>query len=466
MFGRKRRRPEEVPIAPRFKRWHAYEIPLQNDLVSDGESVGGMCGMVVDCCRMNDMERLRAFFSVPSVADQLLQSEPNYSFRLMARQLLRLIGIRQIEGASILVRHLAQSLQRTTPEDLRDLHRRLGKQLFTHFADDRLRQVALSWARQLAPTQDVAQTSKPHQNPSAATSHPTAIESAASADSVPVDVCEDGLCGNGLWGDFLVLYENAGGDGRVWLNMRAARRAMIAHRLFCANKAGLNETYAPYFSDRAYSPECISILARRCKIIVSRGQISRNLFKNTNDLSHRVLNAVLASWRIAAQSTKSPVAENCRFNCDDVQRLLLIGDKDRRRTRLDLVTSVGPPVSINAEQLQRFQLSGFPDQDNPVPWIHTHISINRDMQWDWNGVQIIAFYLRRQHSLRQTAAQAYSYQIDRSTGLVFPPELLRIISEYLVSNLADLVHIDPASVSHDDAATLSRIWTPVSKSKN
>lgn len=407
VYGRRKRRREV---------WRDYMRPLA-EVHKWGDFGGGMCAMVAECCAQNDAARLGAFFSQADVANRLLKAEggQTYSFRFFSRLLLRATVARHLAVADVLVNHLAISSNwpTTSQEEVADLHQRFGKQLLTHFSDHSLKERAPAWIRTL--DQD---TLSPR------------------------------------WRRFAGLFGNEGGDGSVWQSLRASSRAMIAQRFFCTNKASLNETYIPYFSDRAYSPETIRILATDCKVFVSRGQLFRNLYNNSDDVSYDVLNAVLETWR---EVTKPDILETLRINCDDLERLLLIGDPQRRHQRLDIITSAGNVSPIQAEQLQRFHLASFADHQNPVPWIHTKISIGKELEC-WNNIHIIAFYLQKQMTLRQTTTENYSYLVDAATQQCIPKELRHIIASYLVSHLQHLVLLDSTTTKQNEAAAILSIW--------
>jgi hypothetical protein len=264
------------------------------------------------------------------------------------------------------------------------------------------------------------------------------------------------------WRDFGELVRNKGGalGIGVWLQMRPGSRGMVAHRLFSTNKEVLNETYLPYFSADAYGAEALRILATQCRIFASKSQLSRAVFRNNRMLSTDAMSVVLQSWRTLR---KKELAETCRFDCQDLQRLLLIADPDLRRERLDLVTTAGPDIVIVAEELQRFQLAAFPDSQNPVPWIHAKILVSRHQPWDWMSNHILTHYLKRQLVLRTQAAALARRYVDDAV-LTLPKELVRIVIDYVLTDLHTLLVIDKSTIPPSERDRLQRLLMPTNAS--
>lgn len=402
--------------------------------------------MVAQWCERNDVERLRTFFSSPDVANKCLQTEcinnhTVYPFRLFSRLLLRAIDAHQTELADILVAHLAVSrhwsavepaVQPTVESAVQtdgqpgvtfDLFRRLAKLLFTRFSDDYLQPFILNWIHAFRPPVD--------------------------SNKVGGGWCE------ARWEDFWRLVSNEGGDNGVWWNVRPSMRTMIAHRLFSPNKSELNETYASFFSETSYGCDTIRIMARECRIFISKSQLSKSVYIGTRHLPNTVLTAVLLSW---GELTKPGLKEVCRFDSVDLQRLLFIIDPEIRRERLDIVTTAGPKISIHAEELQRFHLSGFSDRENPVPWIHASIFVHRSAPYDWMSNHVTAFYLQRQGTLREAALESIKNAIDQTVWSL-PSELVQIISDFLITRIEQLVEIDRISIQPHEHQIFQRLCT-------
>ena len=373
--------------------------------------------MVTDCCDSNDWSRLNAFFSQPLAAARALRSNDRYPFRLMAGLVLRSISARHVAIADLLLHHLMSSSSShdvcsSDPLAVQDLLQRLGKLIFTLFSDQQIQLNARNWIKQIHTWKEIP-----------------------------------------VWRAFQDLYENAnGGDPNVWGKFRASTRSSIAQRFFTTNKSELNETYLTYFSETAFGAQTLHVLARECKIVVSKSQLCKHLFANNKQLNDAVLSTILESWN---HVEKPALKDACRLTSDDLQRLLYITDPDLRRRRLDIATTAGPKISIAAEELQRYHLTAFPDEHNPVPWIHATIVIGRPS--DWMNHHILAYYLGHQAQLRLQAVNHARDQLDQQTWL--PKELIRIVvDQYVFSSMDQLVLIDPISVPDQERLSFMRIW--------
>lgn len=405
------------------QEWVSRTRPKLLDRISYGW-LGGCSAatMVANWCEKNDVHSLTTFFHYPDMANHILHSESIdfgciYPFRLFSRLLLRAIHAYQLQVANILVHHLAASqlhplvMQKQT-HVMQDLFPRLAKVLLTNLTDE-LYPLATEWISILSPL-------------------------SISSSSSWIE-CR--------WFEFVELWKNKGGDtggckgGRVWRNVRASSRAMIVQRLFTQRKDDINETYVPYFSDKAYAADVLRILGEQCRIFVSKSQLCRYLFQNNRILTADHLTAVAVSW---TSIKKQNLKQTCQFDSHDLQKLLLINDPDIRRERLDIITSASS-IQIRAEELQRFHLTGFRDPDNPVPWIHATIFIHRAVPWDWMSDHVISHYLARQFTLRSDAVVQLEQTVDKIVWIL-PPELVRIISSFVLTCLQQLVEIDPITI--------------------
>lgn len=460
-MGRKRKREIYAPAegdewVRRVSRIRYKPAQPQEFYLADGVDGGkygwigsGSVAMVADCCDRNDVAQLSGFFSCPEAANRIINAESNhYPFRLFSRLMLRAISSRHIEIANILIQNLQYSS--STPsspsskssklsnlesvdnidvvdrDGVADLLRRLAKLLLTLFTDQHLQPYVTSWLQK--------------------SFHITTKE---------LVVDDDLRWSEKRWRDFVELYGNVGGDGWVWSRFRASSRAMIAQRLFTKDKTTLNETYLPYFTETAFSTATIRILAQQCRIYVSKSQLCKSLFVNNRTLDTNVLSTILESWLYVEKPTLKDVL---RLTSDDLQKLLYITDHSLRRERLDAATTSGPKVFIPAEDLQRYHLTAFHDDHNPVPWIHATITINRTVPWNWMNNHIISFYLSNQINLRQQVIYKSLKQIDQCIWSL-PYELIQLINQYIFSHIDQLIAIDTNSIPLDEQLAFKRLWS-------
>ena len=381
---------------------------------------------VVECCDDNDLDGLSAFFRRPDAHNVLTSEMGGFPFRLLARRFLRSISSRHFQVADLLARQLTPHLpvnHHIDPLAVDDFLRRLTRVLLVMLTDPNLHNHIPSWLDAFRRINNTDKTS-------------WSIE---------------------RWKEFEELYRNDGGESSVWTRFRASSRAVVASRLFARDKTQIQETYLPYFSERAFGKRCLQILASQCRMFVSKSQLCKSMFANNDFLQTNILTTVLETWR---QVTKSNLRDLLRMNSDDLQKLLYINNPDLRRERFDAVTSSGPQITIPAQDLQRFHLTAFPDEQNPVPWIHATIVISRSQNpMSWLSNQIIAFYLSKQIAIRKQAKDTSLSIIDHTTRCSLPPELIHIVIHYIFTPIEQLVSIDSNSVSPDEQLAFKRLWT-------
>lgn len=242
-----------------------------------------------------------------------------------------------------------------------------------------------------------------------------------------------------VWGSFSKLFVNDGGEWGVWRNFRSLRRVFLVARLFSTDKTTCQENYLPYFSPSAFSADTIRILAQECKMFVSYGQMFRYLVYPAS-ICLKTVNAVLYTWSLLQSAS---MRESCRLNSFALSFICPLRSL-AAMPQMDSITSLCP-LTIQCEELARFHASPL------IPWMHCDIQLNsQGFAWDWKHSLIVEFYLDAQVIQRQ---QAHKHYIS-ATSELFPNELCDIVAGYLISQISQLIKINPNTLITPDIQRL------------